>query len=68
MESYASLLWGVVFGSIGAGYLIYGRKNHRALAILSGLLLFVVPYFICGTIPLIALGLLLMALPYFVRY
>ena len=68
MESYGSLLWSVLYGSIGAGYLIYGRKNRRALALLSGILLIVVPYFISGTLPLIALGLLLMALPYFVRY
>lgn len=68
MESYASLFWGVLFGSIGTGYFIYGRKNRRSLAILSGLLLFVTPYIISGTLPLLALGLLLMALPYFVRY
>lgn len=68
MESYTTLLWGVLFSAIGTGYLIYGRKNRQALALLSGILLCLEPYFISGTLLLIFVGVALMALPYFVRY
>jgi hypothetical protein len=32
---YASLLW----GTIGAGYCIYGKKQHEAIPLIAGLLL-----------------------------
>lgn len=42
----ASLLWGVVFGSIGAGYCMYGKKQRALLPFLSGVALMVLPYFL----------------------
>ncbi len=68
MESHATLLWGVLFGAIGSGYLLYGRKNRQAIALLSGLLLIVEPYFVTGTFLMVIIAVALMALPFFVRY
>ena len=31
------LLWGLLFGSIGLGYAIYGRKQQHLVAFLCGL-------------------------------
>ena len=63
----SSLLWGLLFGSIGLGFLVYGRKQKRVVPLLCGLALIVYPYFVSNTILLVILGVALMAIPYFVR-
>jgi hypothetical protein len=63
----ASLLWGLLFGSIGLGFLIYGRKQRAVVPLVCGLALMVFPYFVTNTILLIVIGLALMAIPYFLR-
>jgi Raf kinase inhibitor-like YbhB/YbcL family protein len=66
MSTMAYLLWGLVFGSIGTGYFMYGKKRPNAMAMLSGLALMVYPYFIGSTWAMILIGVLLMAIPFFV--
>jgi hypothetical protein len=65
MENNAALLWGLLFGSIGLGYFLYGKRQHRALPFGCGILLMASPYFIANTTALVALGAALSALPYF---
>jgi len=62
-----SLLWGLLFGSIGLGFLIYGRKQRAVVPLLCGLALMIFPYFVSNTILLITIGIVLMAVPYFLR-
>jgi hypothetical protein len=61
------LLWGLVFGSIGFGFLVYGRKQRAVVPLICGLGLIVFPYFVSNTILLIAIGIVLIAIPYFFR-
>jgi hypothetical protein len=61
------LLWGVVFGSIGLGFFIYGRKQQAVVPLVVGIALFVVPYVISNLYLLLFAGIVLVALPYFVR-
>ena len=63
----SSLLWGLLFGSIGLGFLVYGRKQRAVVPLVCGLALIVFPYFVSNTIALIAIGIVLMAVPYFLR-
>ena len=63
----ASLFWGLVFGSIGFGFFWYGRKQKAIVPLVCGLSLMAFPYFVSGTLPMLAIGLGLMAIPYFVR-
>jgi len=63
--SASTLLWGLVFGSIGAGFAIYGKQQRAAVPLLCGIALMVYPYFIPNVIALIGIGLVLMAIPYF---
>jgi hypothetical protein len=63
----SSLFWGLLFGSIGLGFLIYGRKQRAVVPLVCGLGLMLFPYFVSNTILLIAIGLVLMAIPYFFR-
>ncbi|GAB2551066.1 hypothetical protein [Rhodanobacter koreensis] len=63
----STLLWGVLFGSVGLGFFIYGKKQRAIVPLVCGLALMVFPYFVSGTVLLIAIGVALMAIPYFVR-
>ena len=68
MDTSTSLLLGVMFGSIGMGYIVYGRKQHKGIALLSGIVLCVLPYFVPNVFLLIIIGIVLMAFPFFFRY
>jgi hypothetical protein len=68
MDNAASIMWGVLFGSIGMGYLIYGRKQRRGIALLSGVLLCIFPYFVSNVFLMILTAVILMALPYFLKF
>jgi hypothetical protein len=63
----AVLLWGLLFGSIGLGYFIYGKKQRAVVPLVCGLGLMVFPYFVPNTILLVGIGALLTAIPYFLR-
>jgi hypothetical protein len=63
----SSLLWGLLFGSIGLGFFIYGRRQKTVVPLVCGVVLMIFPYFVSNTILLVILGLALIAIPYFVR-
>lgn len=65
--SEASLWWGLLFGSIGFGFFLYGKKQHRPIPLVCGLSLMIYPYFIGNTLLLVAIGAALIAIPYFIR-
>jgi hypothetical protein len=67
MGSIAVLLWGLLFGSIGFGFFLYGKKQKAVVPLITGIALCVVPYFIADVYVLVLVGLALMAIPYFVR-
>ena len=67
MDSEASLLWAVLFGSIGLGFFIYGKKQRAVVPFLSGVALFIFPYFVSNVYVMIIVGVALVALPYFIR-
>jgi hypothetical protein len=67
MGSVASLLWGLLFGSIGFGFFLYGKKQRAVVPLVCGLALMVFPYFITNVTLLVLIGALLMAIPYFLR-
>ena len=67
LGSTAVLIWGMVFGSIGAGFFIYGRKQKAIVPLCVGITLCVFPYFIANVYALVLVGVVLMAIPYFIR-
>jgi hypothetical protein len=64
----STLLWGVLYGSIGMGYFVYGKKQQRIIALLCGIGLMVFPYVVSNVWFSIAIGIALMALPFLLRY
>ena len=65
--SESSLIWGVLFGSVGLGYFVYGKKQRAVVPLLCGVALMALPYFISGAWLLVAIGATIAAVPYFVR-
>lgn len=63
----SSLFWGMIFGSIGLGFFVYGKKQQAIVPLLCGLALMIFPYFVSNVIVLVVVGVALMAIPYFVR-
>ena len=64
----SSLLFlGLIFGSVGTGFFIYGKKQGAPVPLVCGMLLMVVPYFISNSWLLFAAGLALAVIPYFIR-
>ena len=64
----ASLWWGMIFGAIGLGFFIYGKKQGAIMPLLCGIALMVFPYFVDNVYLLVGIGLALCALPYFFRF
>lgn len=62
-----SLVLGLIFGSIGLAYFIYGKKRDNVVARYSGLALMVYPYFIDNKYYVLGVGIALMALPKFIE-
>ena len=58
---------GLLFGSIGMGYIVYGRKQANLMALLAGLGLCVFPYFINSVWLSLAVGVGLVLLPFVIR-
>jgi len=68
MDGTSLLVFGMVFGSIGLGFFVYGKKQRAIVPLVVGLALMVIPYFIPNPYAMVAAGVALMALPYFVRW
>ena len=61
------LIWGMVFGSIGLGFFLYGKKQKAIVPLVSGIALSVFPYFVHDLLMLFVVGTGLIVLPYFIR-
>jgi hypothetical protein len=60
-------MWGMLFGAIGFGFFLYGKKQKSVVPLCVGIALCVIPYFIADVYVLVLIGVVLMAIPYFVR-
>jgi hypothetical protein len=63
----SSILSGVLFGSLGAGYALYGKKQRALAPFLSGLALMLFPYAIENTYLIVVIGAALAAAPFIFR-
>lgn len=57
----------MLFGSIGFGYFLYGKKQKAVIPLVCGITLMVFPYFISNSLALVVVGATLAALPCFVK-
>jgi hypothetical protein len=63
----STLIWGVLFGSIGLGFFVYGKKQKAIIPLFSGIGLMVFPYFTSNLYILIFSGIILVVLPFFIK-
>ncbi|MDE2271397.1 MAG: hypothetical protein KGJ94_05380 [Xanthomonadaceae bacterium] len=68
MPGTATLIWGMLFGAIGVGYFVYGKRQAMIVPLVCGIGLMVYPWFVSGAFLTVVVGAVLMAVPYFVRY
>jgi predicted membrane protein len=61
-------LWGLLFGSIGLGFFVYGSRQRAVVPLACGLALMIFPYFVSSTLLFVTLGIVLTAIPYFFRF
>ena len=67
MRGTALLMWGMLFGAIGFGFILYGKQHKAIIPLCVGIVLCVFPYFIADVYVLVGVGVILVAIPYFVR-
>ena len=58
------LFLGLIFGSVGTGYLLYAKKTHNATFAITGALLIVYPYVFSSAIAILAAGVILASAPF----
>lgn len=63
-----TLFIGVIAGAIGMGYFIYGKRQLRYAAMISGMILCVYPYFIDSVLWLCVVGLVLIVAPFLIDF
>jgi len=56
----------IFFGSAALAYIMYGKSQRKAVALLSGIGLAVLPYFGLDMWLMILLSLLMLSLPFFI--
>ncbi|MBS0431272.1 MAG: hypothetical protein JSS21_02540 [Proteobacteria bacterium] len=65
--SAAALVWGTLFGAVGVGFFLYGKRQQMWVPLFCGIALMVYPWFVSGTFLTVAIGIALIAIPWFVR-
>jgi hypothetical protein len=68
MTDPSMLLCSVLFGGIGIGYFMYGKKQKAPVPLFTGLALFVFPYFMPNLTLLLLAGVILVTIPYFIKF
>ncbi|HEX3577762.1 MAG TPA: hypothetical protein VHY33_04285 [Thermoanaerobaculia bacterium] len=59
-----SLFLGLLFGSIGMVYMIYGKRQSSVLHIVVGAILIIYPYLFSNALLVFIAGVILTAIPY----
>lgn len=59
-----TLLFGLLFGSIGTVYMIYGKRQSSVIHIVVGAILLVYPYLFSNAILILIVGAILTAIPF----
>ena len=67
MDMGTLLLSSTIFGSVGVGYFIYGKKQAQFVPLLSGIGLCVYPYFVSNIYLNFSLGTVLVILPWVIK-
>ena len=67
MSTPGQLFWGIMFGAVGSGYFIYGKKQQQFVPLCAGMALCVFPYFISNIYLMLFVGFVLLLITYFFK-
>jgi hypothetical protein len=62
-----TFFFGLLFGAIGSGYLLYAKRQYDGLMAIFGFALIVFPYFVDSAVMTFIIGALLAAAPFAIR-
>ena len=68
MNETLSFVVYVLFGAVGLGYFMYGRRQKMLVPLFCGLGLMGYPYFVSNAVLLVVIGCVLLGLPFFIKY
>ncbi len=57
----STIMWGLLFGSIGVGFFVYGKKQKAMTPLFCGVGLMIAPYFTSNVYILVLSGIVLIA-------
>jgi hypothetical protein len=63
-----TLVIGIITGSLGLAYIVYGRHQTRFMPIIAGVFLCAYPYFIDSVLWLCVVGVLLVIAPFVIDF
>jgi len=67
MPETALILWALLFGSIGIGYFIYGKRQDQPVIRYSGIALILFPYLATDIVAVVLVGIALLLLPFVIK-
>ena len=67
MDGTSQLMWGMLFGAVGFGFLMYGKKQKAVAPLCAGIALCVSPYVISNVYVLVITGAALVVMPFVVN-
>lgn len=59
-----TLIVGILASALGAGYLMYGKRQAKVAPMVAGALLCLYPYFVDGVVSQVLIGVALAAAPF----
>jgi hypothetical protein len=65
--STSFILWSIFLGAIGIAYITYGKQQRKAIPILGGIILLILPYFTVNSYLLSAGLITVIGLSYFIN-
>lgn len=57
----------MLFGSVGLGFFVYGKKQKAVVPLISGIALMVFAYVVSNVYILVIVGIVFVVIPYFIR-
>lgn len=67
MDPTANLMWSMLFGAFGLGFLAYARRQRDAIALIAGLALCGFPYFVSNVYLMVGVGAAIIAVPFVLK-
>lgn len=61
------MLWSLLFGSAGFGFLVYGTRQKVIVPTVCGVSLMLYPFFVTNVYLMVAIGLVLVLIPRYVK-